>query len=474
MEKKIASNISGILNIKQEENTQQAFFHASDSLITLIPHTKECCKMIFESTYIDAPEKKEEEKWLYGFAEDGSAVAFFHPGKFSVHLSTPVSLGTARFNSPIILKTASPVNVDLSEFDVMEFRGGIIDILHMTGKAVCENYTEMHIQFAEKERFTREFSINVKGEDFKLTYTIDFSDLSMDTGKVPDLRGGIHSSIRFEFPKPQPIHKFQHYYNYALKFFQFCSGRMNVNFDVRIHKKRDMGGNDLVLTKINDGFDDYAKVDIAHVIRFDYLGDKFGDIFKTVVDDDKSLYIMFLPKRNKNVGYLLYTDIPDLCVSLENEYDFTHGKAIKESRKDAKALAEELVELVNKSEHTDYVKEKAINLIKGNLPNLKPSLKEKICALYDEFSLTIKEISEIQSHVEAGITRQYSEDDFKCMIRKFVNIRNIASHAGVAWNEGIEIFNHLSLLMYLNVFKRAGYTVEESSVILSYLFGGKF
>lgn len=87
MKKKIASNFSGILNIKQDENTQQAFFHASDSLITLIPCTNECSKMIFESTYIDAPERNEGEKWLYGFAEDGSAVAFFHPGKFSVHLS---------------------------------------------------------------------------------------------------------------------------------------------------------------------------------------------------------------------------------------------------------------------------------------------------------------------------------------------------------------------------------------------------
>lgn len=60
------------------------------------------------------------------------------------------------------------------------------------------------------------------------------------------------------------------------------------------------------------------------------------------------------------------------------------------------------------------------------------------------------------------------------MINRFTDIRNSTSHAGIVWNEGINIFYHLELIVYLNVLKRAGYLPEERQNILMNLFERKF
>ena len=77
-------------------------------------------------------------------------------------------------------------------------------------------------------------------------------------------------------------------------------------------------------------------------------------------------------------------------------------------------------------------------------------------------------------HVEYGITKSYTIDEMKSMISKFVEMRHRASHAGIVWNEGKEVFPHLHLLVYFNDLKRSGYAIEESKCILSYMFGRKF
>lgn len=476
MKIEVASNFNGILNIKDQKNVHQAFFHIDKDLVTVIPCSRESQKAIYASTDSDAPPKDEKDMWLYGVAEDGCSVAFYHPNDFSVRISAPINLGTAQFHAPILLKSTSPIEMDLSSFDAIEFCGGILDILHMTGKIVDECYSEKTIKFRSQDFFTKTFPVGVDGADFEITYTISTHDFSVDTGKVPDLRHGIHSVLRFDFSEEQSIQKFRTYYNYALNFLQFCAGRLNVGFEVRLYKKNVKGGLDTIMTRIRDGFDDYAEnsLNITQVIQFDLLNEKFPKLFKLINEDATRPYLQFLTKRNKHIGYILYTDVPAICVALEREYEFSKNELMKGMKTEGKELAKELTKVIENSNHSDQVKNKAINLVKGSLPNLQPSLKEKINALLAEFFLPMKSISEPLMHVEYGITKSYTIDEMKSMISKFVEMRHRASHAGIVWNEGKEVFPHLHLLVYFNVLKRSGYAIEESKCILSYMFGRKF
>ena len=476
MKREVESNFNGILNIKDRENVHQAFFHVDNDLITVIPCSLESQKAIYASTDTDAPQKEEKDMWLYGVAEDGYSVAFYHPNDFSVRICAPRNLGTAQFYSPILLKSISGSEMELSSFDAIEFYGGILDVLHMTGKIVYECYSEKYLKFRDLDFYTKTFPVDIDGTDFEITYTISTHDLSIDTGKVPDLRNGIHSVLRFDFSEAQSIQKFQIYYNYALNFLQFCAGRLNVGFKVRLYKKSVIGGVDTILTRIRDGFDDYAEnsLDIMQVIQFDLLSEKFPKLFKLINEDATRPYLQFLIKRNKHIGYILYTDVPDICVALEREYEFSKNELMEGMKTEGKELAKELKKVIENSKHSDYVKNKAINLISGILPHLQPSLKEKIYALLDEFFLPMKSISEPLVHVEYGITKSYTIDDMKSMISKFIEMRNRASHAGIVWNEGKEVFSHLHLLVYFNVLKRSGYAIEESKCILSYIFSRKF
>ena len=130
------------------------------------------------------------------------------------------------------------------------------------------------------------------------------------------------------------------------------------------------------MTKIRDGFDDYAEnsLNIMQVIRFDLLNEKFPKLFKLINEDATRPYLQFLTKRNKHIGYILYTDVPDICVALEREYEFLEKDLIEGMNTEGKELAKELKKVIENSKYSDYVKNKAKNLISGVLPHLQPSL----------------------------------------------------------------------------------------------------
>ncbi len=212
-------------------------------------------------------------------------------------------------------------------------------------------------------------------------------------------------------------------------------------------------------------------------IRFQLLGDKLPLLFKILNEEDTHPYLSFLIKRNKNIGNVLYTDIGDICVALEREFSFINANRNQGNQKYAKKLTEELLDIINKKCDCvcpEAVKKKASNILNSQLKNFSPSLKEKINTLYDEFEPYIKSITEQENHVLYGITKFYSNKEFKKKISQFVDIRNKASHVGIIWNDGVEIFIHLKLLIYFCILKRTGYSMEECSCVLSYLFGQYF
>lgn len=486
MIKEIPNSFSGVLSLPGgKPGHWDAFFNVQDSLVTIIPATeesKQCVSILSSHNGSD-----EKNNWLYGRSEDGCRVAFLQKTRLVESKYSPDDTRAAKFSAPIIVKSSVANDTDLRTFNIIEFRGGIVDVLYNPDLVIDKISGDDGIQFRDFSSFAKTYEVEIEKDKFEITYSISTADLRLETGKIPDLRKGIHSIVRFDFATDRPLGDIGKYYFYALNLFQFCTGRLNVNFDIRLYKKRRSETQNVVipspiLVKLRDGFDDYANetLDITKVIRFQFLGDKLPSLLKILNEEDTQPCLEFLIKRNKNIGNILYTDIGDICASFEREHPFIKAESNEENQKYAKELTDKLLAVVNEKDAKgdsvwpEAVKKKANDILSAQLKRFSPSLKEKIGALYDEFEPNLRSITEPKTHVELGVIKSYSNEEFKQKISRFVNIRHKAAHGGIEWNDGVEIFVHLKLLVYFCIMKRAGYSVEESTHALSWLFGWYF
>ncbi|MCH5344794.1 MAG: hypothetical protein J1E64_12210 [Acetatifactor sp.] len=439
MTKKVQNSFSGMLDLQGIGNGQcDAFFNMQDNIVTIIPLTNECRKYAHILSYNDGTNEK--DNWLYGFSEDGCSIAFLQKTHLHSTLSSPVDMGTSRFSTPIIIKSSRPDNKDLSTFDAIEFRGGIVDLLYNPDLAVRNDYKNNCIVFNDKSDYTYSFAAEVAGERFQITYSIDVSEVCLEVGKVPDLRNAIHSIVRFDLEDKKPLKDIEKYYSYAMNLFQFCSGQLNVGFEIRLYQKEFYNGERIanpspILVNFIDGFEDYAndKLDITKVIRFRYLGEKISVLFKNLSETESG--------------------------GVDNSSNEIHN------------LCKELMEKIDETEYDSDLKKRA----KGIVGQLKhPTIKMIIFCFYSSYEKGLRQITERIEHIKLGISKSYSPDAFKQKISHFVDIRNKVAHVGILWNDGIEIYLHLKILIYFSILNRSNYSLEESTSIISYLFGRFF
>lgn len=477
MKKTIPNSFSGMLYMHGMDNMCDASFSVSNNIVTIIPLTDECRKHNQKLSYTDG--SADNDSWVFGYSDDSCSIAMLRRTRLSSSISAPVNLSVSRFYTPLIVKSISPNDVDLSTFDAIEFRGGIIDVLHMPDFACRVDENEHCIKFTDKSSYSRTYSVDIADEKIEVAYSVDISELKLEFGKTPDLRNAVHSVLRFDFDNSKQLSDIYKYYSYAMNLLQFCCGRLNVGFEIRLYKKeiRSINNKEVkletpILVKFKDGFDDYANdmLNSINVISFNFLGEKFPRLLKILAEEQTKPHLLFLPKRNKEINNIQYTDVGDLCVAFDREFRL---KSIEEKEKqdDIYSFCDEIEKFIGESKYSEELKNRAKGLI-GTLKN--PSPKMIISFFYDRFEKYLKIITEQKDHDKYGIVKFYSNDDFKKLISKFVDIRNKAAHKGIVWNAGTEIFVHLKILIYFSVFKRAGYSDDESAQMLSKLFGRFF
>lgn len=483
MKKEIQNSFSGMLDLQGIGNGKcDAFFNIQDNIVTIIPLTNECRKYAYILSYNN--DTQEKNNWIYGFSEDGCSIAFLQKSHLHSSFSAPVDMGISKFQTPIIIKSSCPSNKDLSTFDIIEFRGGIVDLLHNPDLAVRYDYEKKCIVFDEESNYTNSFEVDVAGERFKVTYSVDLSDICLEVGKVPDLRNAIHSFLRFDFEEKKPLRDIEKYYSYAMKLCQLCSGQLNVVFEMRLYQKESCNDKmiinpDPILVKYIDRFEDYAheKLDITKVIRLNCLGEKISALFKILNEDETKPYLMFLPESNKERSSISYVQVSDICVAFQREFGLIEtefGKVEIPSNKaenEIYELCKELLEKINETKYSNNLKDRARGLV-GQLK--RPTIKMIILYFYSLYEKGLKQITEVVEHIEFGVSKNYSSEDFQQKIAQFIDIRNKAAHVGILWNSGIEIYLHLKILIYFSILNRSSYSMEESVSIISYLFGSFF
>ena len=466
---KINENFCGVLDIQNTKKGFDSSFSVNDNLITIIPLTKEARSKLNTLSYnIDSDGKPAQyNNFIYGRSNDNKAIALYQVSNMLPNLPPSAYY----FRSPFMLYASSTENNNLAYYDSIEFYGGIMNLLHPVILAIDSDFREC-IKYTDPAKYTKIFAAEFEGVKFKIIISI-ITPRAISIN-IPDLKNEIYSILRFDFETSQPLETIFKYYSLALRLFQFCAGRLNVRADIRLYQK---GISAPILTKYKDGYSDYANdtLNFTQVINLLCLEKKFMDLFNLLSNKKASPYLEFLPYANKYAGSILYTNVNDICIAFEKEYKFLFESENAANIKAAKNLADDLLKYIEQNESIpDPVRQKANNIIGSNLKNFSPSTKEKIIAVYNKFSNIIKCITQPEGHDIYGITKFYSDDEFRKQIRDFVNIRNTASHAGVKWNDSKFIFMHLKLLIYYSVLDRAGFTQCESSCILSNLFGSYF
>ena len=142
---RVPDNFNGMINISGVPNKLDAFFSVANHTVTIIP---------FEHKYISCGTADDKEVWLYGFDESGRSVAFLKSSAIHQRISTPVPLNSAKFQSQIILQSSSASSTDLSRFNVIEFHGGVADLLHIPSRALEECYDEGYLRFNDADNYT--------------------------------------------------------------------------------------------------------------------------------------------------------------------------------------------------------------------------------------------------------------------------------------------------------------------------------
>lgn len=93
-----------------------------------------------------------------------------------------------------------------------------------------------------------------------------------------------------------------------------------------------------------------------------------------------------------------------------------------------------------------------------------------ILCFYFSYEKCLKQITKRNEHIKFGISKNDSHDDFKQKILQFVDIRNKVAHVVILWNNSIDIYFHLKILIYFSILKRSSYSIEESTSIICCLF----
>lgn len=471
MTKGIANCFCGVLDLLESGKDFDSHFSVDGNVVTIMPLKKEAYHKVSELSYNDG--SNERDHWIYGYAEDNSAIAILQNTYLKHRFSTEINLSAAKFFSPLIIKGSTSKITNVKTFDVIEFYGGIMDKLHAPDLAVKSDFNNRVIKFTDPTSYTSKYDITLDKIHLQVVYTIKTLN-SKEIGSVPDLKDSIHSVLRFEFDTPQSLDALQKYYFYAMNLFQFCTGRLNVYTEIRLYNKQ---SGDPIFVKLIDGFSNFANdvINYAHVIQLKVLGEKLPELLQLLNDEDEMPYLLFLPSRNENANKVFYTDMNDLCVAFEREYSKQENEISEDKKKAARELSERLTKDIDSFENCpDDVKRKAKNIINAQLKAFSPSLKEKILFLFKKYYKELKSITEIENHNVYGITEFYTDDVFEKMIGQFIEIRNKASHAGVQWNDGIKIFPHLKILVYCSILGRAGFTAVEISSMLGSLFGWQF
>lgn len=385
-----------------------------------------------------------------------------------------------QFYAPIIIKPRPRATqpLDLSHFDAITFSGESVNLAYNPKFAVertndnewyeqqKSNPGAVEIKIKPFTEYTRHFEVIIAGVKADLSYSITTNTEHMNSQN--NKLGILNSFVRVAFLEKQPLEMIGKCYLQILHFLQFLLARQNVGFNIQLEHRVSSAANQhdggqvldhfdkLAEVFISDSYEDYCDVRLDHTIQLSHLEGDFPKLFNLFSENADNPFLAMLPASSKRVRYISYTDVGDICASLEREYKLKRYKAPKDDIRDAlikklnHTISEYKEELAKTSPNNDY--DKIISTASGNMRYIKLPLKECIIYLWE------KSLDEVLDDVK--------KQDLKKDIADFVDMRNNITHEGtIVWFENHIVYIRLLRTLYYSILVRAGLSDENSKKI---------
>jgi len=361
----------------------------------------------------------------------------------------------ASFGSPLIIMGKSNMGIlpELSYFDAIKFSGDSVNIVYNPKIALKHSgYSKespgvISIETKPFSDYTKEYDVSIDGQKAKLKFSIEQDGKSGDM-LTPEL-GSLTSVIRLEFDEKQPLNMIENSYIQMSGLIKFLVGRQNVRFGTSLMQKDKSGRYETVAECfIHDGYEDSCNVRFHNAISLTHLGNKLPNLYKLFGEKDKSPYLNFLPRSNKEAPYVSYTDVYDICTALEKEYGLKKYKAPLDAA--TEKLLDKLKTDVKECKSTDpNGNDRLYDAANSSIGYINFPLAERIWYLCEQ-------------SLDTTLTKE-KRDKLKEDVVAFVKLRNKSAHDGIVnWGESTKILTTLLRTFYCAVLTRADYSTDEA------------
>ena len=360
---------------------------------------------------------------------------------------------------------------DLNGFTAIDFSGEAVDSI-LNPKAIIDRQHGLgnRIEWKANSEVAKSFSTSISGHKCQLIFTVvsDQFFSSLDRNTIATLK----TIMRIEFEERQSTDKIIDCWRAACYFLSFCTGCFNVtDLQIGLWDTDDCIGTQPWHSTI-DCFINSQKIESVHFEEDPYyrfliasLGDKTGNVFSILNNDETKPSIGFLRKTNDDV--MVDRDkIRDLCTAFEVEFEYQKGQ-IKDVN--IELLVGRLKETVKtfRSENPTSISERDYGYIFGTLNFISMPARKKIGYIYQKYSSMIDE--RIKHHAYGiDVSPEKTEEDIGWLVKS----RNNITHSTGISEDAIPnaIFARLKIAVYCSVLERAGYSLDEIKVVLNMYF----
>lgn len=415
--------------------------------------------------------------WINGISTERQNVAF-HPADYQGPLSYVKETLTLIID--VFLRDYANADGDKGEthdlcgFNAIDFCGDAVDAVFSPRCVLKSGCRGNRIEWKETTECAKAFVTHVVGRACSLIFTVyvDRKDTDCDSTEL----GTLHSILRLEFDQRQSISAIEDCRQIVCYFLAFCTGHLNVsNLQISLWDTGKRVGifnwPGMIDCRVNSEEDDNIQFcgTPYNRLQIDWLGDKTGQLFELIGDENSRPVLSFLPKKNAE-RLINRNKIRDLCTALEVEYDARKAE-FPDSTEEIVRILKETVKKYKK-ENPDALDERIYSYVHGTLDHISLPASEKAWRIYARYSSIIAEGYK-QYFYDKPIN--LSEPETQKNIAWIIKVRNNITHSSGVQEQLIPnaIYTRLRIALYCSVLERSGYSIPEIEFIMQSYFTGR-
>lgn len=461
---KVPNKFSGYVQIDEDK---LAYF-VSGSVATMLPASNDIHGIIKRVTLRNSNIQSE---FIYG-EYACNRVAMYRNSPFtydlfglnsSIHFATPMIIMACGNSEVFYRRLTEP----WESFHAITFHGGNINSIYSPKRAVKpasifpNDDGSRGIEIDPWDDYTFDKSINLFGEEAKITISVAQSDGNSNSITSGYNLGKLNSFIRITFNKLQGFDKIEMCYSIVRTLLTLLIGENNVLFDIYLSQKL---SNNLLdrtaVVKIFDHYENYSNKSESKVIPLNEIIDYLPRLIQLIEKEEVKPVIPLLSNNNKTRNQITITNVQDMCTALEVAYNWKRGKRTKDELiQNLKVKIQSTIsEYLNEHSEIDIYKQTTIS---SAFQYLDFTLKQKILTLYSENRDIIDSLTD-------KFCLKRMDDQ---VIASFVKLRNGKTHSGtIEWGNCADYYIPLLALVYSAFFRYAEIPEDIIKHLITSLF----